>query len=72
MVDIEPIEILWGELLSRQPEKIRAAFISITEEERQAVYVHLMRMSDEPDWHIEQQKSAQAALLVISHLPEAG
>lgn len=71
-MDVEPIEILWGELLSRQPEKIRAAFIDLSDEERQAVYSHLQRMNNEAGWHIEQQKSAQAALLVIARLSDAG
>jgi hypothetical protein len=56
------IEDLWDQLLSRQPELIRAAFESLAPKEQQDVLVHLQRMISETGWHPEQVTSARAAL----------
>lgn len=62
----DPLEILWDALLSRQPRRVRAAFDSLTTAEQQSILAHLRRMAEEPGWHPEQQRSAQAALEAIT------
>ena len=59
------LEAIWDDLLSGQPERVRAAYGSLTEPEQKAVYKHLQRMADEPGWQPEQQLSARAALRVL-------
>lgn len=60
------LEVLWDQLLSREPEKIQNAFQRMTVQEQRAVLAHLERMINEPDWHPEQRVSAQAAIKAIS------
>jgi hypothetical protein len=59
------LEILWDGLLSRQDERVRAAFASLNTSEQQAVLAHLQRMSSEAGWHLEQRISAEAALRAL-------
>jgi hypothetical protein len=59
------IENLWDALLSRQAEKVRAAFRSLDDEQQRAAYAHLQRMAREPGWHLEQRLSAQVALEIL-------
>ena len=66
--DLDPLEIFWDALLSREPERIRAVFAPLNTGTRQAIRDHLRRMATEPDWHPEQRKSAQAALLAIQEI----
>jgi len=61
----DPLEILWDNLLSRQPERIRLAFGALDEAGRRAALEHLRRMAAEPDWHPEQRASALAALKAL-------
>ena len=61
------LEDLWDALLSRQSEQVRAAYHSLDEERKAAVYSHLQRMVSEPDWHPEQRLSAQAALNALKN-----
>lgn len=56
------LEQLWDRLLSRQPEQVQAAFAELTAAEQASVVSHLERMTSEPGWHLEQVRSAQAAL----------
>lgn len=65
----DPLEIFWDNLLSRQPERIRAAFATLTGAEQQVVLEHLRKMNQEEGWHLEQRRSAQAALDALSDLP---
>jgi hypothetical protein len=60
------LETLWEHLLSRQPEKITAAFSNLSAAEQQTVFSHLRRMAEEPGWHPEQRASARTALDVIN------
>lgn len=62
MNDVEDLETMWDQLLSRQPDQIRAAFGTLDENEQQAVIGHLKNMAEEEGWHPEQRISAQAAL----------
>ncbi len=62
------LEALWDDLLSRQPERVKAAFDGLEATDREAVLAHLKRMVSEPDWQPEQRASAQAALQVLQDL----
>ena len=62
---VDPLELFWNEILSRHPEKVRAAFIGLDTETKQAVLVHLERMTSESGWHPEQVRSAQVALTAL-------
>lgn len=59
---METLELLWDQLLSRQPEQIRAAYNRLSPDEQVYVLRHLGRMASEPGWHTEQVLSAQAAI----------
>jgi hypothetical protein len=61
----EKLDELWEDLLSRQPEAIKAAFASIKTSDQESVLAHLQRMVSEPGWQPEQRLSAQAALEVL-------
>jgi hypothetical protein len=63
------LESLWGNLLSRKPELIRAAFDRLNPSEQQSVLAHLNRMASEPGWHPEQRASALAALQALEQHP---
>jgi hypothetical protein len=69
--DIDPLELLWDYLLSREPEKIRPAFASLSGAEKMAVLAHLRRMAEEAGWHREQRLSALAALDALNPPPPA-
>lgn len=56
------LEELWDALLSRQAERVQAAYASLDRLGRQAIAAHLRRMASESGWHPEQVKSARAAL----------
>ena len=73
MLDFNSLEAVWDALLSRQPERVREAFRGLTGEERSAVLRHLRRMAEEPDWHLEQRRSAREALIALEDVdpPEA-
>ena len=64
--EIEPLEIFWDSILSRQPEKIRLAFEALEVEGQKNVLAHLIRMSTEDGWHPVQRASASAALETLS------
>lgn len=61
------LEELWENLLSRQPELIRPAFARLAVIEQRQVIAHLQRMSSEAGWHIEQRRSAEAALAALQN-----
>ena len=54
--------IFWSNILSRDAEKIRTTWESLADDEKSAVYHHLMDMVTEDDWTEPQRISAQAAL----------
>jgi hypothetical protein len=62
---------IWTEILSRQPERILAAYQQLIREEQDYALAHLARMTTEPDWHPEQVRSAQMALDALKNEPEA-
>jgi hypothetical protein len=59
------LEILWDALLSRDSALIWKAYKNLSSDEQIAVISHLRRMKREEGWHIEQQISAQIALVTI-------
>ena len=59
-------EVLWHNLLSRQPERVLTAFQALSNDEQQVVLSHLQRMSNEDGWHSEQRASARAALEALN------
>jgi hypothetical protein len=67
---LQETEQVWEELLSRQPETIKAAFASLDLSDQKAVLTHLKRMARELGWQPEQRLSATAALDVIVSQPE--
>jgi hypothetical protein len=58
----DQLEGLWEDLLSRQPELIRAAFDSLDKPHQKAVFIHLQRMVSEAGWQPEQRASAKVAI----------
>jgi hypothetical protein len=64
----DALEILWGQLLSRQAALVRAAYARLEPDDQQAVVTHLRRMSAEAGWHPEQRKSARSALRALNSL----
>jgi len=65
---IDPVEQFWDNMLSRQPERIRAAYGSLTAADKENLITHLKNMVSEEGWQEEQRKSAQAALDAIQKL----
>jgi uncharacterized protein with von Willebrand factor type A (vWA) domain len=64
------LERLWDQLLSRQADEVRQAFLGLAPLDRQAVLAHLQRMSQETDWHPEQRKSADFALQTLAEFDQ--
>ena len=62
----DPIETLWEEILSRQTERIQAAFAALSADEKASVLDHLKQMTSEPGWHPEQIASASKALETLN------
>ncbi len=65
----DQLEVLWDNLLSRQPELIREAFTKLEPADQGAVLNHLQSMVSEPGWLPEQRLSAQAAIDVLDTKP---
>lgn len=65
MNEYEPLEKMWGELLSREQDLVILAFQKLDQENRSNVVKHLKTMVNENGWHREQKKSARFALRVI-------
>jgi hypothetical protein len=59
-------EDLWEDILSRQPDRIQAAFAGLDRSEQANVLAHLQRMSTEEGWHPEQRQSALAAVSALA------
>jgi hypothetical protein len=63
----DKLKLLWDDLLSRQPARIRATYASLDMQEKEVVLIHLQRMVAETGWQPEQRVSAQAALLALKN-----
>ena len=61
------LELLWDELLSRQPERIREVFGSLDAPSQKIILTHLETMVRETGWQPEQRISARAALLALGY-----
>ena len=68
----DSLEKLWEEILSRQPDRIRAAYNALTVEDQAAVAAHLKRMASEEGWQPVQIESAQVALHALGKDREGG
>ena len=55
-------DLLWSRLLSGEPQLIRAAWDTLSAEEREAARRHLHSMTEEPGWQPGQRSAARAAL----------
>lgn len=66
----DQIEVLWDNLLSRQPRLIKAAFASLNPDDQQIVLEHLQRMISDSGWQPEQRLSAQSAIDVLVAHPD--
>lgn len=65
----DELEILWGNLLSEEVDKILAAWNGLDTEEQAAIHAHLLRMATEEGWSAAQQTAARAALNTIDAPP---
>ena len=63
---MDSIEKMWEEILSRDPDRIRIAYNSLTSEEKIQIFDHLKKMAHESGWHQEQKLSAESAIKEIS------
>lgn len=63
----EQLELLWNDLLSRQPELIQEAFEELDFPSQKLVVAHLQKMAHEPGWQPEQRTSANAALQALEN-----
>jgi len=61
---------LWTEILSRDPVRITAAFRQLTRVEKISVRAHLIKMTSEDGWHLEQVRSAAISLEALKDLPD--
>jgi hypothetical protein len=61
----DSVESFWAEILSRQSDRVRSAFATLSGEEKEAVLNHLERMTRESGWHPEQVDSAAKALQAL-------
>jgi hypothetical protein len=62
------LESFWDSMLSRDPQRIRNVYFSLSPEGKISVIAHLNRMSSEIGWQPEQRVSAQSALDAIQNL----
>ncbi|MBN2147492.1 MAG: hypothetical protein JW726_08890 [Anaerolineales bacterium] len=65
MNSIDPLELLWDALLSRDGKQVQSTFSTLEPDNQQTILQHLKRMATEPDWHPEQALSARAALSAL-------
>ena len=67
---MEDKELFWENLLSRDPEKVKSAWLMLPVEYKKDVRGHLVSMVTELDWQPGQVKSAEAALDIIDRMKE--
>jgi hypothetical protein len=65
------LDEFWGDLLSEDPLRITAAWVTLDAESQQRVLEHLQKMATEDGWQPSQQESASAALAVLNEESEA-
>jgi phosphoglycolate phosphatase len=64
------LDEFWEDMLSGEPERVRRAWLELTDEEANSVLQHLQRMADGPDYQQEQKQMASAALKIIREQAE--
>jgi hypothetical protein len=64
---VDTLEALWDDLLSRQPERVQVAYGSLAADDQLVVLAHLERMASEDGWQPEQRRSARAALRALDY-----
>ncbi len=69
---MDGLEEFWEAILSEDPRQIVAAWVTLIEDEQQAVFAHLERMATEEGWTIGQRDSARAALNAIQENRRTG
>ena len=62
------IDQLWETLLSRDPSLIQRTYKQLAENDKKSVKDHLLKMATVTGWHLEQKRSAQAAIDAIMEL----
>jgi hypothetical protein len=60
------LEEFWGDILSEQPLRIMAAWLTLDGESKVAVLNHLKAMSKDTGWADSQRQAATAALQTIT------
>jgi len=60
------LEEFWSDILSEEPLRIMAAWLTLDNESKVAVLNHLKVMSTEPGWAEIQRQSAREALATIT------
>jgi hypothetical protein len=60
------LDEFWADLLSEEPLRITAAWITLDAESQGSVREHLQRMVSEDGWQESQREAAQVALEVIT------
>ena len=60
------LDQLWDNILSRQPDLIRAAFATLDAPEQKTILTHLYRMMSESGWQPEQKDSAETAIQALT------
>lgn len=61
-----PFDLFWSEILSREAERVQAAFSLLSKDEQKNVISHLKQMVADAGWHKEQVASARAALEALN------
>lgn len=59
------LDEFWADLLSEEPLRITAAWVTLDTESQQKVLEHLQKMATEEGWQPAQRESALAALAVL-------
>ncbi len=59
------LEEFWGDLLSEQPLRIMAAWLTLDADSQTAIRVHLQHMATQEGWADSQREAAQVAISVI-------
>jgi hypothetical protein len=60
------LEVIWDDILSRRPARIRRRFDLLDNASQREVIEHLKRMTSEDGWQEAQVASAQAALAALA------
>lgn len=67
---MDDLELIWNDILSRDPTRIRLRWQTFSPEEQAAIRAHLTRMVSEDGWTDGQRKSAEVALQTLDAPPD--